>query len=99
MGLLCHKLRLERDSGEARARTFLSSGEGVAQDFQDALLGSFESDSRWEQRLGVLTGCKLLVEYRRCDEDFANKVISHCLKLLLDEEPRVRFAVGEKNNF
>lgn len=92
---MCSKLRLERDNGESLARKWLSEGEGVKQDFQVELLRLVESDGGWEQHLGGLTGCKLIVEYKRCHEEFANQIISKCLALLLDEEPRVRFAVGE----
>eukprot|EP00117_Sycon_ciliatum_P041204 scpid24062/ scgid2286/ len=95
--LMCSKIRLDRDKGESQLTQLLQAcaGEGAATGLQDDLLKLLEADLSWEQNLGGLNGCKVIVEASRCDEGFGNAVTSRCLKLLLAEEPRVRFAVGD----
>lgn len=102
LSLLCSHTKLERDQGlqvleETLKDTsgFSSDSQRVA-DFQNSLASLVESTDRgWEARHGGLIGSKVLILNNLGSEDFTEALRKQALRLMHDDEARVRIASGE----
>lgn len=104
--LISHR-KLDRDRGQEELETYLAQTEDsgqceqVIRGLRSLLLDTnvTGADVPWETKLGVLLGAKILIQRSKLevseDKEFGLRCKVTALKLLEDEESRVRLAAGE----
>ena len=99
LNLLCSSAKLDRDRGVAELSKYLKTIDAsLVQGLESAIEGLLcDSLAPWESRHGGLMGTKhlLLNETHACSDHFADISKDHAMKLLEDEESRVRLGAGE----
>ena len=102
LSLLCSHTKLERDKGlqvleeKLKDTSNFSSDSQRVTDFQNSLASLVESTDRgWEAKHGGLIGSKVLVLNNLGSDDFTEALRKQALRLMHDEEARVRIASGE----
>ena len=109
LDLLCSHVKLERDrglqalEGKLKDTSNFTSDIQQVEDLQNSLIELVTStDGAWETRHGGLTGSKTFILNNLGSDDFCENLRKKALKLMHDEEARVRIASGEiriKANF
>ena len=102
LSLLCSHTKLERDKGlqvleeKLRETSDFSSDSQRVTDFQNSLASLVESNDRgWEAKHGGLIGSKVLILNNLGSDDFTETLRKQALRLMHDDEARVRIASGE----
>ena len=102
LSLLCSHTKLERDKGlqvleeKLKDTSDFSSDSQRVTDFQNSLASLVESNDRgWEAKHGGLIGSKVLVLNNLGSDDFTEALRKQALRLMHDDEARVRIASGE----
>ena len=98
--LLCSSAKLDRDRGVVEISKFLKPTNGSEVPGLESLLQGLLCDSQapWETKHGALMGTKalLLNETHACSDQFSEAANEFGMKLLEDEESRVRLAAGKE---
>ena len=100
--MLCSHTRLERERALSLFEVRLKDSKGFpATDgkvvsLHEALLSLLDpaTGEVWERKLGGLTGCKLVVTSGLGSDSFCESARRNALRLMHDDEPRVRSASG-----
>ena len=102
LSLLCSHTKLERDKGlqaleeKLKDTSNFSSDSQRVTDFQNSLASLVESTDRgWEAKHGGLIGSKVLIQNNLGSDDFTEALRKQALRLMHDDEARVRIASGE----
>ena len=102
LSLLCSHVKLERDRGlqdlEEKLKdtsNFISDAQNV-EDLQNSLTALVDSTDRgWEAKHGGLIGSKVLTLNNLGSDDFSETLREQALRLMHDDEARVRIASGK----
>lgn len=102
LSLLCSHTKLERDKGlqvleeKLKDTSDFSSDSQRVTDFQNSLASLVDSTDRgWEAKHGGLIGSKVLIRNNLGSDDFTEALRKQALRLMHDDEARVRIASGE----
>ncbi|XP_068751859.1 uncharacterized protein [Montipora capricornis] len=102
LSLLCSHVKLERDKGiqqlEEKLKDSLNftSDAQKLEDLQNSLTALVQSSDRgWETKHGGLSGSKALILSHLGSDDFCESLRKQALRLMHDDEARVRTASGE----
>ncbi|RMX42240.1 hypothetical protein pdam_00011613 [Pocillopora damicornis] len=102
LALLCSHVKLERDrglqalEGKLKDTSNFTSDIQQVEDLQNSLIELVTStDGAWETRHGGLTGSKTFILNNLGSDDFCETLRKKALKLMHDDEARVRIASGE----
>lgn len=102
LSLLCSHTKLERDKGlqvleeKLKETSDFSSDSQRVTDFQNSLASLVESTDRgWAAKHGGLIGSKVLILNNLGSDDFTEALRKQALRLMHDDEARVRIASGE----
>ncbi|XP_064622843.1 uncharacterized protein LOC135485045 [Lineus longissimus] len=95
--LLCSSAKIERDRGLVQLQRVLKDVEvqGLTE-LEDRIFALLQDDSApWETTIGALGSAKLVLVHEHSTEDFAVKILPFAVRLLEDNEYRIRMAAGE----
>ena len=101
LSLLCSHEKLNRDKGYSLLQSKISANDGDSLHALEKLeqriitLLENEAETKWEIRFGSLQAAKIVVENRRLSDQSQDKLKFLALKMIRDEEFRVRIAAGE----
>lgn len=102
LSLLCSHVKLERDKGIQQLEETLKDSKNLVVDvikleeLKNSLITLVQSTNRgWEAKHGGLTGSKSLILNKLDTDDFCETLRKEALRLMHDDEARVRTASGE----
>ena len=102
LSLLCSHVKLERDKGlqaleeKLKDSSDFISGVQRVEELQNSLIAFVESTDRgWETKHGGLTGSKAVILKNLASDDFSEALRRQALRLMHDDEARVRIASGK----
>ena len=101
LSLLCSHVKLERDKGIQQLEETLKDSKNLVVDvikleeLKNSLITLVQSTNRgWEAKHGGLTGSKSLILNKLDSDDFCETLRKEALRLMHDDEARVRTASG-----
>ena len=102
LSLLCSHVKLDRDKGLRDFEEKLKNTSDIIADvqkfeeLQNSLTALVESTDRgWEAKHGGLMGSKTLIQNNLGSDDFCEVLRQQALRLMHDDEARVRIASGK----
>ena len=102
LSLLCSHVKLDRDKGlQDFEEKLINTSDFIAdiqklEELQNSLTALVESTDRgWEAKHGGLMGSKAMIQNNLGSDDFCEGVRQQALRLMHDDEARVRIASGK----